>query len=88
MNFLYEPMVDSSRRQSNVFLLTLYIILVILGLIALSYIFNIKVKTREAKEGYQNLEDQYESSKNHQNNHSIYIQNISSYYHCRLGLYS
>ena len=60
-----EPIVESSSRQSNVFPWTLCIILVILGLIALSYIFNANNKIHDTKEGYQNLEDQYESSKRH-----------------------
>ncbi|WP_089242483.1 hypothetical protein [Belliella buryatensis] len=60
-----EPIVESSSRQSNVFPWTLCIILVILGLIALSYIFNANNKIHDTKERYQNLEDQYESSKRH-----------------------
>jgi hypothetical protein len=60
-----DPIVESSSRQSNVFPWTLCIILVILGLIALSYVFNTKNKIHDTKERYQNLEDQYESSKRH-----------------------
>jgi hypothetical protein len=57
------PLVESSNIQSNIFPWTLCLIFIFLSLLALSYIFNIKVKTRDAEEGFQNLEDQYESSK-------------------------